>query len=510
MREEEDSYSVMPEIPDVGVSRDQAVQAAQGDMNFFGALCLPEVFKFMFPPVFLAVWQLMTAAAKKKAGQDKLAIGLPRGFGKTLVLKLFVLWCIFFTDRRFILVVCNTATLAENFIADVCDTLSSSNILRVFGDWRVSLEKDTQPLKKFSFRGRPIILAALGSQSSLRGLNLKYERPDVIIMDDMQSKEEAASEVEASKTLGWMMGTLLKANNKQRCLQVFLGNMYPYEGSILKKLKASSHWVSFICGAILEDGQSIWPELRSVEDILDELEHDEELGHPEIFYSEVMNDDVAGSKSGVDFSKVNVWIEDPSRPVYEPDAGFVIIDPSAGKKKSDDVAIGAFLAYEGEPMLRELQVGRFNPLQQCEFSIKLAAKYGIQAIVVEDVAYQATLMFWMGRVLERLGLQEAIKILPINPGGERKVARIKEMLKMLTGVKQGERVWIHRSVRSLVVHQITYFDPMRGEKNKDDILDILAYAYKVIAKYRWEIMLVVEMLHHETDSAFSDTLETEF
>lgn len=495
--------------PDVGVTREQAVEAAKGDMNFFGALCLPEVFRFLFPPVFLAVWQLITQAGTEKQGQKKIAIGLPRGFGKTIVLKLYVIWLIFFTDRRFILVVCNTATLAENFIADIADTLSSSNIIRVFGDWRLSLEKDTQGLKKFSFRGRPIILAGLGAGSSLRGLNLKYERPDVIIMDDMQSKEEAASPVEATKSLGWMLGTLMKANNKTRCLFVFLGNMYPYEGSILKKLRTNSQWVSFICGAILEDGQSIWPELRSVEDILDELAHDEEMGHPEIFYSEVMNDDAAGSRSGVDFSKINTWYEDPSRP-DTPDAGFVIIDPSAGKKKSDDVAIGAVLCFAGEPVLRELRVGRFNPLQQCDESIKLAAKYGLSAIVVEDVAYQATLMFWMTQRLRQLGLEGTVKVLPINPGGEQKVARIKEMLKMLTSPQATSRVWVHKDVRSVVVHQITYFDPMRPNTNKDDILDILAYAYKVINKYRYDILLALDMETEQREAAFSNDLLLEF
>lgn len=488
---------------DVGVSRDEAVKAARESMNFFGALCLPDVFKFNFPPIFLAVWQMLTEAAVKESGQDRLAIGLPRGFAKTLVLKLFVLWCIFFTNRRFILIVCNTATLAENFVADVVDTLSSSNILRVFGNWQLSCEKDTQSLKKFSFRGRPIILAALGSGSSLRGLNLKYERPDVIIMDDMQSKEEAASPTEASKSLGWMMGTLLKANNKQRCLTVFLGNMYPYEGTILKKLRKNSQWISFICGAILADGQSIWPELRSVEDILQELDHDEQMGHPEIFYSEVMNDDAAGSRSGVDFTRVNVW-EDTAE---EPDAGFVIIDPSAGKKKSDDVAIGAVLCWQGEPVLREVLAGRFNPLEQCDEAIKLAAKWKLSAIVVEDVAYQATLCFWMQRRLTQLGLT-SIKILPINPGGEQKVTRIKEMFKQLTAEKA--RIWLHRSVVSVVVHQITYFDPMKPSQNKDDILDILAYLYKVIARYAYDIRMALDIESTETGSSFSDTLNLEF
>lgn len=490
---------------DVGVTRDEAISAARGDMNFFGALAVPEIFKFNFPPIFLAIWQLITQATLEETGQKRLAIGLPRGFAKTIVLKLFVVWCILFTNRRFILVVCNTASLAENFIADVQDILSSLNIIRVFGDWRLSLEKDTLELKKFSFRGRSVILAGLGAGSSLRGLNIKLVRPDLIIMDDMQSKEQAASSVEAAKTLSWMLGTLMKANDKTRCLFVFLGNMYPYEGSILKKLKTNPQWISFICGAILEDGESIWPELRSVEDILAELEHDEAMGHPEIFYSEVMNDDAAGSRSGVDFSKINVWMPDETVPIY-PQAGFVIIDPSAAKKKSDDVAIGACLVYDGEPVLQEVRAGRFNPLQQCDESIKLAAKHGLTAIVVEDVAYQSTLMFWMNMRLQQLGLTN-IKILSINPRGNAKNYRIGEMLKQLTAQKQ--KIWVHRQVRSLVVHQITYYDPVKTN-NKDDILDIMAYFYQVIAQYATDILLVIDLAAESVSASFSDELELDF
>ena len=460
---------------------------------------------FLFPPIFLAVWQMLTTAAQKDRGQEKLAIGLPRGFGKTIVLKLYVVWLILFTNRRFILVVCNTATLAENFIADVADILSSPNIIRVFGDWRMAREKDTQELKKFSFRGRSISLAGLGQGSSLRGLNIKYVRPDVIIMDDMQSKEQAASEVECAKVFGWMLGTLLKANDKQRCLFVFLGNMYPYEGAILKKLKTNPQWISFICGAILADGESLWPELRSVEDILMELEHDESMGHPEIFYSEVMNDDVAGSRSGVDFSKINVWHDDPTQPNF-PQAGFVIIDPSAAKKKSDDVAIGVCLIYDGQPVLRELSVGRFNPAQQISESIRLASKYGLTAIVVEDVAYQSTLMFWMERRKLQLGLT-MIKVLGINPSGQNKNFRIMNMLKQLQAQK--ERIFVHVACRSLVMHQITYFDPIKTN-NKDDILDIMAYFYAVMNKYATDLLIALDLGNDAVTAAFSDDLQLEF
>jgi hypothetical protein len=195
----------------------------------------------------------------------------------------------------------------------------------------VAVEKETLHLKKFHFRGRPIILAAIGAGSSPRGLNIKFVRPDFIIMDDMQSKEQAESAIESVRSFSWMMGTLMKTNDPERCLYVFVGNMYPYPGSILKKIKNASSWLSFITAAILEDGESIWPELKPVEVLLAEFESDTELGHPEIFLAEVMNDENAGAKHGIDITLIQ------SAPDYLLDdqavAGWVIIDPSAGQEE---------------------------------------------------------------------------------------------------------------------------------------------------------------------------------
>src|SRR5947207_2265227 len=143
---------------ELGTDRDSAILAAKQDLNWLAALTIPEIFQFPYPPIFLAIWQMFQSAVEKERGKDHLAIGIPRGFGKTIILKLYVLYLVLFTDRKFILIVCNTQELAENFLSDVADMLSSENIIRLFGDFRLALERDTLKLKKFSFRGRPIIL----------------------------------------------------------------------------------------------------------------------------------------------------------------------------------------------------------------------------------------------------------------------------------------------------------------------------------------------------------------
>lgn len=479
---------------EAGISREEALSAARTDLNFLAMLCVPEIFKYLFPKIFRALWQWITANLQIEEGMQRLAIGLPRGFGKTIFLKLIVVYTILFTNRRFILVVCNTEQLAENFISDVCDVLDSGNIRNLFGNWRLSLSKETLHLKKFHFRGRNIILAAIGAGSSPRGLNIKYVRPDFIIMDDMQSKEQAESAVESVRSLSWMMGTLMKTNDPERCLYVFVGNMYPYPGSILKKLKVASSWLSFITAAILEDGESIWPELKPVERLLDEFQSDTDLGHPEIFLAEVMNDENAGAKHGIDITLIAL------APEYLTDdqahSGWVIIDPSVGKKKSDDVAIGAFLVHD-KPMFRKLarkEDGsmKFDPKEQVQESLKLCLEFGITALFVESVAYQATLAFWINHFMTLLGI-EGITVYEIYPERAAKNSRIFQMLKAIAKENQADAdQLIHPSVRSLFVNQAQAWNPLKQD-NVDDVLDLPTYTHKIVMENSGNLMRVFDM-----------------
>lgn len=469
------SEATANDVSGAGFDRDQVIDACQKDLNFLAGICIPDIFKYLFPAIFLAIWDLIVSAVKQERGILRLAIGIPRGFAKTAFLKIYCVYVILFTDRRFILVVCNTEQLAMNFISDVFDILSSINILGLFGDYRLGLEKDTQAIKKFGFRGRDIIFAGVGVGTSLRGLNLKFRRPDVIIMDDMQSREDAENPLTAKNQLIWMTGTLMKARNYERCLFIFVGNMYPFEGSILRKLKNNPQWISFICGAILSDGTSLWPEFRPIEEILGELEHDISMGTPEVFYSEVLNDEEAGTVSGFDLSKI------PPYPEYldytEPQAGCIIIDPASGKKQGNDVGIGLFFIYDGTPVCRKVKCDKFSPLQTIHETLKLALQHGIKLIAVESNAYQSTLLFWFNFVCQQLQI-EGIQFVELQAQGLTKNSKIKNMLNsLLTG-----KPLLHPEVRNRVIYQISQWNPLKIH-NADDLLDLLAWLDRCIQLY---------------------------
>ena len=108
-------------------------------MDFFAGLALPDVYKYPFPPLYLQLWALVTSTFYKPRDFTRYALGLPRGFAKTLVIKLLILYAILYTPKRFILVLCENQDKGKSILADVEDMLSEDNIKAVSGDWSTSV-----------------------------------------------------------------------------------------------------------------------------------------------------------------------------------------------------------------------------------------------------------------------------------------------------------------------------------------------------------------------------------
>lgn len=485
---------------DATYDRDQVVNAAKWDVNFLAGLAMPTVFTYFLPAVMITAWNLLVSAAHKQRDFTKLALGIPRGHGKTTLIKLYILYCILFTEKRFILVVSATATLAENVIADVVDMLNEPNIKAIFGDWQLGCELNRQDLKKFGFRGRNIILAGIGAGGSLRGLNLKNERPDVMVFEDVQTRECADSEVQSKALLQWMLGTAMKAKSPKGCVYAFLGNMYPTKHSILKKLKANRKWIKFISGAILADGTALWPELQPLEQLLDEFEGDLSMGHPEIFLAEVMNDDEATANNRIDLSSIS---ECPYTLADIPQGKAIIIDPADDKTTSDDTTIGLIHVYDETPVFMESEEGIMSPGDTIKNALLMAIRHNCSVIAVESNAYQRSLIYWFGVVAQQLNVT-GIHFVELYSGSNSKNARIAEALKLLN---KGD-VMISAVVRSKVVKQIVDWNPLKRD-NVDGLLDVLAYMTKTVELYGMLMETITNLINDDDDWGGSGTASVE-
>lgn len=467
---------------EVTASTQEIQEAAKESLDFLASLAMPSVFAFLYPAILQSVWKWLLHFTGKTRDFSQLALGLPRGFAKTTIMKLYILYCILFTSKKFILVVSSTATLAENILADIIDMLEEPNIKKVFGDWKVGIEKDTQAVKKFGFRGRNIILVGLGAGTSLRGLNLKNERPDVMIFEDIQTRECADSETQSDALLRWMVGTAMKAKSPSGCLFIFVGNMYPTKHSILKKLKTNPTWIKFITGGILSTGESLWEELQPIAQLKAEFANDLAMGHPEIFYAEVLNDDAAITNTLIDLSLIPTYPFDEEDNKEVAAGNFIIIDPATDKPGADAVSIGYFEVYDTKPALVHLTEDRLSPSDTIRIALEYCLKHNCRVVGIESNAYQYTLKFWFEHTCQQLGI-EGIEAVELYSGSTSKNSRI---LTMFKSYMSGE-FYVHPRCKAQTHLQMSQFNPLKRD-NTDGILDLLTYISKMVELYGEYIM----------------------
>lgn len=462
-----------------GFSIDQVKEQCKNDLNFLGALVLGVLFRCDFAEMHLAFFQILTNDITNiaKGFASQIALGLPRGFCKTTILKLYVLWVLLFTDIRYILVVSKSSDLAEYFIADVCGFLDNPNIVSIFGNWRSTQSRDTLDVKIFSFNGIPRVLQAIGAQTSVRGTNINNERPELIICEDIQDKDCADSTILNEKFITWFLGTLLKVKSSFRNQVVFLGNMYN-EQCLLNRLRQSTEWLSFITSAIQTGRKSIWPEFRSYESLMAEFRNDISLGHPEVFLAEVMNDPLATTTSGFDAGKLKDW---PYFETTEPDGAYITIDPATGINGGNLTAIVLHWIIDGKVCQRKLRVGSWGAEATIREALIFALEEGATLIAVESVAYQAELLNLFIRTANEVSLQ-GITFVPCHPKGRSKNQRIKDYLKR---IQDGDNL-LHPDVRADTIFQASRFNPLK-KNNDDDTLDGEAYGEEVYHEHWAEI-----------------------
>jgi hypothetical protein len=474
--------------------QDLFIQAYQ-DFNLFAGLCIPHIIRFPFPPLYIAIWQLIVKATTEKEREAviRYAIGLPRGFAKTTFLKILAAWLIVYDKISFLLLIGSTEKLAQNFLADLNDILGSRNIEAIYGAWTVNLAVDNKEEKKCSYRRRIIILMAAGAGTSVRGINLAYERPDFLLCDDMQTKENADSETESEHLLDWFTGTLLKVVDPYFATILYSGNMYP-QNCILDKLQENPYWISVVTGCILADKKSLWEEVRPLRALYNDFKHDEALGKGHIWFSEMMNQPLNNRTSLLP----NGTIPPPPIPIDSivPDAGVAIIDPAGLKKTSDDNVVSFHYIIGNRFAVMKLIAGASDPVNPIQTpkevihaTVKGCLDLGIRVIAIEDVAYQQTLEFWFKEELQRAGLLDHFIFIAVNPRRKHKESRI---VTSVSNLLEGNWFFADDDARQRYIFQALAYK-IGKPKQRDDILDTEAYIEELRVYENWSIIQSVPL-----------------
>lgn len=474
----------MSELQTVPVSIKDTKKLLKTSLDFLAGAVAPEVYRYAYPPILLAVWSYLMEFISAENCFKKLAVCLPRGIAKSFLIKLACIWAILFTTKRFILVVGATQSLAENIIGDIADMLRSPNIVSLFGDFKVDIQTDNKEKKIFSFQGRTIILAAMGAEGTLRGLNIKNARPDIVICDDSQTKENAMSPQLSAKFKEWFYSTLKFVRDPRQCTYIYIGNMYkaPKDvrgkwGCLLRELQEDPEWTTFISGAILEDGTSIWEELFPIVQLIKDLKEAVRAGLAATFFAEIQNDPDCEALSGFDFNSIKLFDVNLPRTLI---GRFWMIDPSTGGPDSDDNVMQRVSTYQdGTVCLDKNYCDKYSPSQCVELVLDDCISEGTKLVTSESVAYQSTLLHWFNvKAIEKNITPGTIYFEKVTPGGVSKNVRISNFLRDLAA---GEYE-IHPDLYNILVLKISQFDPLKNNR-LDDFLDCCANTNKVIELY---------------------------
>jgi len=466
---------------DLNVSISEAYERGKVDINFFAALCMPTVCVFQLPIFYIAIWQLVTS--RKEEDFDKLmrfVLGLPRGHAKTTFIKILIAWLIVYDKIKFALIICSNSELASLLLADIHDILRSNNIVSIYGQWEESLAIDSADTKKAAYHGKTVSLVARGWSAGVRGINLQNERPDLIFCDDAQTRKNDESPTERDTLLSELTGTVFKAiAPKGPRLIIYVGNMYS-DNCVLNKLKHNPYWISMVTGAILENGQPLWPALFSLKDLMESYYHDEALGLSHIWFAEVMNDPKSTHLSLLPNPLPDCPLTEEE--LLDPDGAFITIDPAGFKKNSDDNVIAAHLKIADKGYVVETCKGILDPQELIVEALKMALHWNCCLIAVEDTGYQATLGFWLTFWMRKLNITE-ITVVPLSPHGRKKESRIRLFIAEL--YKETYYLYSPETKRDFVWQASLY--KLGKSDNKDDLLDAISYGLDVRNEY-WHLI----------------------
>ncbi len=475
----------MSETSEVVLSIEEIYARGRVDINFFASLCIPEVCVYELPVFYLGCFQLLMQRNPGQIGKLlRFALGLPRGHAKTTFIKVLICWMIAYDEAQFVLIVCANADLAQLLLADIHDILSSDNITAVYGDWLGGLSINSADTKKSRYHNKAVSIVARGWEGGIRGINLKHARPDVIFCDDVQTKKNSESLTDSANLLSTLVGTIFKAvSPRGNRIIIYVGNMYS-DNCVLGKLKKNPYWISLVTGAILEDGQPLWPELFSLEDLMEGYYHDESLGMSHVWFAEVMNDPTSTAQ--------NIFPHGlPDSPFEEfqlsnPNGAFITIDPAGFRKNSDDNVICVHLKLGEKSAIVETAKGIMDPEQLILKALALAVKWRCSLIGVEDTGYQMTLGFWLMKYIAQFQMH-GLAVVPLKPHGRSKESRIRLFIAEL----YNESYYLHdpQTRRDFTWQASTY--KLGKSDNKDDLLDACAYGLDVRNEY-WHMISLLD------------------
>jgi len=271
------------------------------DLDLVLAQCIVDIKTtcgVIFPDIFYANFSLLHQQIFDliNSGHKRIAIAAPRGIGKTSIARAVAMRSILFRLHSFIVYLSNSATSAEMQTENIKrDLLSNQQVKSMFGNIKEAIGKDAHMDESFSKSawtayGSTFILPR-GAGQQVRGLNWANHRPDLVIIDDLEDKDEIQNSDNRKKLKSWFHSDLMKTEgkySKDGTVFIYIDTI-KHEDSLLVDLMDSPEWATIQLSICDENYKSYDPGYMTDEEIKIEVAEHRRLGTLDAFYMERMN-----------------------------------------------------------------------------------------------------------------------------------------------------------------------------------------------------------------------------
>jgi len=266
---------------------EEIILACHQSTRVAAKVLFPEIFYSPFSSLHDQIFNLIDS------GKRKIAIAAPRGLGKTSIARTILSKKILLRDVNFGVYVSNSATSAEMQTENIKREMQSNSMVRkLFGNIKVSeneFQDETFSKKAWVAFGSTFVLPR-GWGQQVRGLNWSRYRPEIVIIDDLENKDDIKNPDTREKIREWFFSDLLKTESMygEPCTFIYIDTI-KHEDSLLQRLIDSSDWESLNLSICDQDFNSLDENYMTTEQIKQEYEEHKEKGLTDLFYMERMN-----------------------------------------------------------------------------------------------------------------------------------------------------------------------------------------------------------------------------
>lgn len=217
----------------------------------------------------------------------RIAWSCPRGHGKSAYLSnIFPVHQVVYSKRHYILIVSETEKMAQRFVEWVADQLKFNEKLRAdFGEL-LSPKKminESDNLEGFvTFNNVKVQSASIGKQ--LRGARHGAFRPDLVILDDLESAKNTNTKELRDKNLHWFNSVIVPIGDISRTSYIYMGTLVHGSGLLPDILKRSDYDGRMYSAIVSEpEHPEMWEHL---ENILRDIDNPNRMEEAKDYYND--------------------------------------------------------------------------------------------------------------------------------------------------------------------------------------------------------------------------------